>query len=72
MARVFNGVLHLTSAEMAKQKGGTQAMWSHYARTGKVPAVKWVDEIWYFDPEEVDKVGLKSNNYVGQAVNERV
>ncbi len=72
MARVFNGVLHLTSAEMAEQKGGTQAMWSHYARTNKVPAVKWVDEIWYFNPEEVDKVGLKSNKYVGQAVNERV
>lgn len=72
MARVFNGVLHYTSAEMAEKFGGSQQMWSHYARTGKVPAVKWVDEIWYFNPKEVDRVGVKPNAFVGQAVNETV
>lgn len=54
MARIINGVTHYLSSEMAKLKGGTCSAWSHYARTGKIPAIKWIDGNWYFDPQKVD------------------
>lgn len=46
---------------MADKFGGSQQMWSHYARTEKIPAKKWIDTNWYFNPEEVEKAGLKPN-----------
>ena len=61
MARVFDGVMHFTSKEMAGKFGGSQQMWSHYARTKKIPAKKWIDTNWYFNPAEVEKAGLKPN-----------
>lgn len=65
MARVINGVTHYSSSEMAELKGGTRSAWSHFARTGKVPAVKWIDDNWYFDPEKVDSLAI-ANKYVEQ------
>ena len=53
------------SSEMAELKGGTRSAWSHFARTGKVPAVKWIDDNWYFDPEKVDSLAI-ANKYVEQ------
>lgn len=66
MSRIINGVVHYTSKEMAEKKGGSQQMWSHYARNGKVPAVKWIDENWYFNPEEVDQAAVTANQYAGR------
>lgn len=66
MSRVINGVLHYTSAEMEQKFGGSAQMWSHYARHGKLPAVKWIDTGWYFNPAEVEKAGVKPNAYTGR------
>ncbi len=63
MARIINGVTHYLSSEMAKLKGGTCSAWSHYARTGKIPAIKWIDGNWYFDPQKVDALAI-ANKYV--------
>lgn len=65
MARVISGVTHYSSSEMAELKGGTRSAWSHFARTGKVPAIKWIDDNWYFDPEKVDSLAI-ANKYVEQ------
>lgn len=70
MSRLINGVVHYTSKEMAEKHGGSQQMWSHYARTNKVPAVKWIDENWYFNPDKVDKAAITPNKYAGH-VNEQ-
>lgn len=69
MSRLINGVLHYTSKEMAEKCGGSQQMWSHYARTNKLPAVKWVDDNWYFNPDEVEQAAVVANQYAGR-VNE--
>lgn len=66
MSRIINGVMHYTSKEMAEMNGGSQQMWSHYARTNKVPAVKWIDENWYFNPAEVDQATVTANQYAGR------
>lgn len=65
MSRLINGITYYSSSEMAELKGGTRSAWSHFARTGKVPAVKWIDDNWYFDPQRVDSLAV-ANNYVGQ------
>lgn len=61
MARVFNGAMHYTSEEIAQKIGGNAAQWRHYARTKKVPAVKWIDGNWYFNPDEINKQTVESN-----------
>lgn len=68
MARVFNGVIHYTSAEMEERTGESKAMWRHYARTNKVPAKRWIDGHWYFNPEEVESAG-KNNGYADETGN---
>ncbi len=62
MARVFNGVTYYTSAEMEERVDISQAMWRHYARTNKVPAKRWIDGHWYFNPDEV-MTALQNNRY---------
>ena len=62
MARVFNGVTYHSSAEMVDLRGGSVAMWRHYARTNKVPASRWIDGHWYFNLEQVDNA-LRVNGY---------
>lgn len=70
MSKLINGVMHYTSKEMEEKYGDSQAMWSHYARKGKIPAVKWIDDNWYFNPEEVEKAAIIANMYAGR-VNEQ-
>lgn len=65
MARIINGRTYYTSSEMAQLKGGTRSAWSHFARTGKIPAIKWIDDNWYFDPDKIDALAVE-NKYVGQ------
>lgn len=68
MARIINGRTHYTSSEMAQLKGGTRSAWSHFARTGKIPAIKWIDDNWYFDPDKIDALAVE-NKYAGQLNN---
>lgn len=63
MTRLINGVTYYSSSEMAELKGGNTEIWSHFARTGKVPAVKWIDTKWYFNPQEVDKCAVANRYY---------
>lgn len=62
MSRIINGATCLSVSEMAKTFGGTPQQWGHFARTGKVPATKWINGNWYFNPDEINALAV-SNGY---------
>lgn len=67
MSKTFNGIVHLDCNEMSVQHGESAQSWRRQARLGKVPAISYRRK-WYFNPDEVLKVSVKSNAFVGESV----
>ena len=68
MTKTFGGIVHLDFNEMSEKYGDSSQSWRRQARLGKVPAINYRRK-WYFDPDKVFQVSIKSNTFVGESVN---
>lgn len=67
MTKTFNGIVHLDCNEMSEKHGDSAQSWRRQARLGKVPAISYRRK-WYFDPDKVFQISVKSNAYIRESV----
>lgn len=68
MARTFYGNLYLDCNEMSEKYGDSPQSWRRQARLKRVPAVSYRRK-YFFNPDEVFRVAVKSNTFTGESIN---